>query len=274
MAQRLPNAPLTEVIFELRWALQGMATAPLPLQNDPGYFVLLEAFKGAIGKDGFIVQRDRPEAAQGILLGHSVRTQFLRAEDRPFPMFQLGQGIFASNEATEYEWARFKKHTLKGIERLLASYPKMSDYPLTPVHLELRYIDSFDADLLGHQNILRFLNGDTKISIEVPKDVIGPRCEELTNGNFFFEFPLSNVENTTFSFQVATGRRKTAPTILVISKVVTRSDKIEIGRGGRLTVQAIGKWMEDAHEVTSPFFRKLMRQRLMTKFKRKPAIRD
>jgi hypothetical protein len=47
-SDRLPKAPLTEVVFELRWARQaGPAGQPI-LQSDPGLLPLLERFSSGI----------------------------------------------------------------------------------------------------------------------------------------------------------------------------------------------------------------------------------
>jgi len=43
-AERLPNAPLAEVVFEIRWALQREETMPPPLRVDPGFGVLADSF--------------------------------------------------------------------------------------------------------------------------------------------------------------------------------------------------------------------------------------
>ena len=49
-ADRLSKAPLTEVVFELRWALQGDALPHPVMQSDPGLLPLLENFSKEIKK--------------------------------------------------------------------------------------------------------------------------------------------------------------------------------------------------------------------------------
>ena len=55
MAAKLPSAPLAEVVFEMRWALQGPPELPVQLLSDPGYYVLADAFGREVAKDGFSV---------------------------------------------------------------------------------------------------------------------------------------------------------------------------------------------------------------------------
>ena len=269
MAAKLPNAPLAEVVFEMRWALQGSPDIPVQLHSDPGYHVLVDTFGQEVGKHGFSYRREKPGTDANINLGHNVRVQFLEAEDHPFPMYQIGPGVFASNDATDYEWTKFKKRTVKGVDHLLRSYPNMSSFSLRPIHLELRYINSFDPDLIGHRDLLKFINNNTGFSINIPKRVIGPKCENITDGNIVLEFPISNRKDTIFSFQLANGSIGENSTILLISKVLSRSQELPIGQTRKFTSSTIGRWLEDAHSVTSPFFRSLVHKRLMFKFQKR-----
>ena len=54
----LPNAPLVEVFFELRWKLQGDAQTPLPFLVDPGYQILVGNFIADAMKYGFTVVKE------------------------------------------------------------------------------------------------------------------------------------------------------------------------------------------------------------------------
>ena len=268
MAAKLPNAPLTEVVFDLRWALQGPSDMPIALRIDPGYHVLADAFGREVAKDGFSFQREKPGIDANFVVGQSIRLQFLEGEDNPFPMFQIGPGVFASNDATDYEWTKFKRRTLKGIGHLLRSYPDLAKFPFRPIHLELRYINSFDPDLIGYRDLLKFINNHTSLSIGIPKRVIGPRCEDAKDGNIVLEYPVSNRKDTVFSFQLSTGYVGEHSTILLFSKVISRSQELKIGQGNKVTSRAIGRWLEDAHSVTSPFFLSFVNKRLMSKFQK------
>ncbi len=148
----------------------------------------------------------------------------------------------------------------------------MSSFSLRPVHLELRYTDSFDPDLIGHCDLLKFINNNTRFSIDIPKRVIGPKCEDINEGNIVLEFPISNRKDTIFSFQLATGSIGESSTILLISKVLSRSQELQVGQARKFTSTVISRWLEDAHSVTSPFFRSLVHKRLMSKFRKRVPI--
>ncbi len=271
MAAKLPSAPLAEVVFELRWALQGDPNLPVQLHSDPGYHVFADVFARKVMSDGFPFQREKPGTDPHMVIGSIIRAQFMEAEDNPFPMFQIGPGVFASNDATDYDWTKFKKRTLRGVAHLLGSYPKMSNFSFRPVHLELRYTNSFDPDLIGHRDILKFVNNNTSISIDVPNLVIGSKCESVKDGNITLEFPLRNLKDSVFAFQIVTGSIAGNATILLISRVVSKSQELRIGQSARFSSRAIDRWLEDAHSITSPFFRSIIDRKLMSKFRKRAA---
>jgi uncharacterized protein (TIGR04255 family) len=78
---------------------------------------------------------------------HGVVRRFYKAADKPFPIMQIGSGIFASNESSEYEWRSFKSQVTRGLRTLLKVYPKLDFFTLRPSHLELRYVDIFGTSL-------------------------------------------------------------------------------------------------------------------------------
>jgi hypothetical protein len=88
-------------------------------------------------KVGFGSTRDMSHPLQ--TAAHSVVRRFYKAKDRPFPIMQIGPGIFATNESSEYDWRLFKKQAEQGIRALLRSYPKLDFFILKPIHMELRY---------------------------------------------------------------------------------------------------------------------------------------
>src|SRR6516165_9337395 len=92
LSDRLPNAPLAEVVFEMRWRLQGNP----PFVSDPGILPLTSSFTRRAEKIGFPAVKDlaRPEE----IIGHSVSRRFYPAPDASFPILQIGPGVFASNQ--------------------------------------------------------------------------------------------------------------------------------------------------------------------------------
>jgi len=55
----------------------------------------------------------------GQVSGWQIFSRFYRAEDQNFPILQIGPGIFAANQSSEYDWESFRKLTREGVEILL-----------------------------------------------------------------------------------------------------------------------------------------------------------
>jgi hypothetical protein len=62
---------------------------------------------------------------QDVLLGYAIARRYYLAKDQDFPLMQMGPGIFASNQSSDYVWPSFKKQVLNGTQAVLASYPRM-----------------------------------------------------------------------------------------------------------------------------------------------------
>jgi len=93
----LPKAPMVEVVFELRWKLQtGPKGEVMVLQSDPGLVPLVDRFSKRMKQIGFSYQRDMSHPLQ--TGPHGVARRFSKSADLPFPLQQIGPGIFASNE--------------------------------------------------------------------------------------------------------------------------------------------------------------------------------
>jgi len=192
-------------------------------------------------------------------------------QDKPFPIWQIGPGIFAANESAAYEWNAFKELTLDGTKVLLSSYPELKSFRLQPSYLELRYVDSIDSSFIGHQDIFRFLNEQTSLGIELPPFLRKRPIGKSAAATMDFSFPITNMKDTKFRLSVGNGRVDKKETIIVTSKVWTRSDKLSVGNTVASHLQFIGQWLEKAHAITSPFFKDFARDSLMNQFRSVPG---
>src|SRR5712691_9461333 len=137
---QLPNAPLVEAVFEMRWALQGPPGVPTLLHTDPGFLQTQEAFSARAAKIGFPARRDMTQGPE-MPGGHTISRRFFPLPEVGFPILQIGPGIFATNQSTEYDWENFRKQALQGVRAVLESYPALPNFPMNPIYLELRYVD-------------------------------------------------------------------------------------------------------------------------------------
>jgi uncharacterized protein (TIGR04255 family) len=260
----LPNAPLVEVIFELRWKLQGDNDTPAPFWVDPGYPILANNFTDAVEKHGFKISKKISREN----FAHAIGMRFIKAEDKPFPLWQIGPGIFAANESASYTWQNFKKHSIDGVKILLSSYPKIKGFDINPTHLELRYHDSFDDAFITNQDTLRFLNDNSTLNIQLPTFFNEEPLVQAPNANLIFEFPISNMKDSIFAIRIANAKIKNKTSIILESRVVTKADPINFGDKSANHLRYINNWLESAHKLVSPFFKQFVNQSLMDKFKR------
>src|SRR5262249_47747332 len=264
----LPKAPLAEVVVELRWALQaGPQDVPV-LQSDPGLIPLLEDFTREMKKIGFGSTRDMSHPLQ--TGAHGVVRRFYKANDRPFPIMQIGPGIFATNESSEYDWKPFKQQAEQGIRALLRSYPKFRFFVLKLIHVELRYIDVFPASLIGNAALFPFLEKQTALRIGLPAMLTNKRIVELdAMGRFHYRARLAGRRQSELQLDLGSGKNTETGEDLVRMETKVFSlgtDVPPLGNTSK-TFKAIGAWLEMAHDITSPLFKELIKSEALAKYR-------
>lgn len=265
-AKRLPKAPLAEVVFELRWALQSQPGTPPVLQSDPGLLPLLNDFSQRMQKLGFGAFRDMAPPLQTGAYG--VTRRYFKKADSPFPIMQVGPGIFAANESSQYEWGAFKKQVNDGIRALLAAYPKIEFAPLTPNYLELRYIDAFDKSLTGSANLFDFAESATSLKFELPTMLNNRKIfSGGAEGRFSFVRDLKGWKPSRFVLDIGSGKNAEEDIVHLTTKVTCAAPGVPKLRGNATSfVGEVNEWLEFAHDITSPLFEELIRPEIMKKF--------
>lgn len=217
-SSKLPNAPLAEVVFEFRWQLQAGAFVPF----DPMLFPLLYNFTSAMEREGFSHIEEMAHPQQTGPFG--VVRRFRRAAEKLFPIMQVGVGIFATNESSEYEWNTFKAQVLNGLKLLLSSYPTQFGTKIAPAYLELRYVDAFDKATLGSNSFFSFTETGTSLNLPMPALLEKP---ELfwgdATGRFLISRNLRGNKKSQFLMELGSGQNATTKEDLVqvVSKVVS-----------------------------------------------------
>jgi hypothetical protein len=268
MRDRLPQAPLIEVVFELRWQLVGTSGIPLQLHSDPGLFPLLHEFAKQADKLGFNMRQDMspPEQTVGYAIVHRYRSK----ESPEFPLLQVGPGIFAANQGPLYQWSEFKELVSKGLKALLTSYPRLPAFPLNPVHIELRYLDIFDRSLLGTTDMVDFVNRGTTMPIEAPPFLQqGRYFDGEFTGRLAFQRAAKAWKGSEFSmeFGAVTLTAKAERAFRLETKVVTSTEAVpKLAKDHTQFLSAVAKWLEFAHGLTSPFFKEFVKHELMAHF--------
>jgi uncharacterized protein (TIGR04255 family) len=263
--ERLPKAPLAEVVFELRWKLQGPPETPPIIKVDPGFLPLLESFTTGIKKIGFGTAKDMSPPLQTGAYG--VARRFFKSPDSAFPIMQVGPGIFATNESSQYEWKAFKSQVKAGLRVLLDSYPKLGVFKLEPSMFELRYIDAFDKSLLGKAAFLDFLERGTSMKFELPK-ILTDR--ELfagdAEGRFIFARDLKGWKNSRFIMDIGSGKSGDEEVVRLETKVQCEDAGVPGLTMPARFMRETETWLNFAHGITSPFFKQFVLPHVMRKF--------
>ena len=267
--ERLPKAPLVEAVFELRWRLQEGPPSQPSLHADPGLLPLMEAFTHKMKAARYTTTRDMSHplatGAYGV-----VRRYFLSPE-KPYPIMQIGPGIFATNDGPLYSWKSFRSQVKAGVQALLTSYPDLRFFKLQPISLELRYVDVFDKSVLGSKGgLIHFINGATTLKIEPPALI---KNHKIVTGNvdgrFAIQQHLKEREDSLFLMDLGSGKNtETGDNIVRLeTKVLTGSSGVPRYRQNAQFIKALDAWLVFAHNILSPFFGQFIRSDVMAKFK-------
>jgi uncharacterized protein (TIGR04255 family) len=262
----LRKAPLAEAVFELRWALHGPPELPSVFHIDPGYLLAEETFRAKVADLGFTVAKEMTAPGE-VAAGYSIGKRYYQASEQNFPLLQLGPGIFASNQSTEYNWTGFKEQAMLGIEVLLDSYPSLGAYSLRPNYVELRYIDAFDSSLVGTIDLVDFLATGTKLEMKVPdllrdKDVFA----DLFQGRLLLQRALKGWKSSQFISDLGSAQRDKEKVIRLETKVVTTDEGVPTLTGENSFPDQVEEWLEFAHGLTSPYFKQIVSETAMDKF--------
>jgi len=264
---RLPKAPLAEVIFELRWAIQG-DEAHAVFQTDPGFPQLLDKFTKIIKPAGYSFYKDMNQPALQTP-GYGVARRYYPGADSPFPIMQIGPGIFATNESSLYEWNSFRGQIKKGLKALLDAYPKIGYAPLSPNRIEIRYVDVFNKTLFGKAKLFHFVKNGTNLDFKLP-----PMLDDRTlfsgepAGRFVFQRSIKGRKDTMFTLDLGSGQNKESGEEIVqmVTKIQSTGAALPKLRDKNKFINEIDDWLENAHNITSPFFKNFILPTVMQKF--------
>jgi len=257
---KLPNAPLVEAVFELRWSVQpGVAYA------DPAFPYVRADFTKRVEHLGFLVPREMMPS-DAVPAPYSIARRFYVAPEAEFPLLQIGPGIFAANQSVDYDWPSFKRLVQDGLRALLSSYPKSAGFPMRPNYLELRYVDAFDASLVDTANLVDFINVGTSMRLEAPPFFSQLDASEV-KGRLFLHASIKKWKDTQFIFDLASGSRGgTEDVVRLETKVVTQAAGVPKMQPSKF-LKDLDRWLEFAHGLTSPFFEQFVTDTVMRKFK-------
>jgi uncharacterized protein (TIGR04255 family) len=249
----LPNKPLIEALFELRWKADEDPRRKGIVSN-----ILLGKYYDRIRKT-YPVPEELPAAmVPEEMVPYIVRHRF-RAAEKQWPLTQLGLGILTINESEKYTWDTFRPRIEEALHAFHDSFPT-DIIPLTTTQLELRYINFLSFDVSGG-GFTQFLRDKLHINISVDDALFGGRhdASSETDLSFSIAFKLAKpVSVGTMSFGCGENDKKPG----ILWQIIVRTQAGSVPQTAEDTVQ----WANDAHDVVEHWFFKLSRGELLRSF--------
>ncbi len=239
--EKLPNAPLQEVIFELLWEMN---------YDNSGYPVDLDfefaqgIFAQKIEKEFPVRKRTLPEGAPLRIYPKPIH-QFWKGENI-WPVIQIGPGILTVNDVEQnYIWKEYKKLITKAVKILTEAYNKELKY----IKIGLKYIDAVE---IGDRDYLSFINDHFDINFTNNFDHTG----EIINIKINETFSIENVGN--LDILISSGVSKNNKHAVIWQSNISNNEK--------LTGQNIITWLESAHQIVSDHFKKIVKDSFYASF--------
>jgi uncharacterized protein (TIGR04255 family) len=182
---KLKNAPLVEVVFEIKWGKTTQKGNDLLIEFSqeeqslmPGKFQIFAENKGFGLLE--VIENQPP-------IPHLVKYRY-REKPGSYPLYQLGNGVFTVNQIDfdgyNYDWDIFKTDIERGVTLLEKSYPfNIKKFPL--MEIQLRYRDVVLSQ--ENESLVDFVNNKLEIgNIALPEKLI-------ENENIKTDLPMGSV---------------------------------------------------------------------------------
>ena len=223
MSESVENAPVVEVIAELRWSPKAL---PIELLAGPGPKIIPLPLAGTTNE---FFERFS-ERARG--LGYTATTRLV---PDPFPfllhqpvlrfdapdgnrtksLYQIGPGLFSANAVPPYDsWrSSFSKTVAAGVEALLATRDP-AEREVAFESVTLRYLDAFGQLLTGGRDSLAFCREVLGIMVELPTSLT-QHLEKEATWKPFLQFHLPVAPGMLLAIAIGDGLANDQPTVLM-----------------------------------------------------------
>lgn len=249
--KKLPNAPLKEVVFELKWQLT--VNPETNQELDMGFDMAQGRFQNLVKGDFPVHKRRLPVGMPLEFMSYHIVHQFWAGEGE-HPVLQLGPGIFSQNDTErQYEWeSKFLPQLQKSLEYLETSY----GYAPETLAVNLRYIDAIRlADYEHGGNWLGFVSEALKIRLENNFEPLGALKNFQINQSFLLE------NGSELNIVVSNGvEPDTNEPLLVWQTAVVHE--------GNMAWDDLLSWVAYAHETTHRVFESMTKGDFYDSFKK------
>ena len=248
---KLPNAPLQEVIFEVRWELH--TDEQTGQHHDAGFDLAAGKFWSLARDSGFSkVIRKIPADIPTQFFNHKIIYQFVPGE-KNWPAIQLGPGILTVNDTDEnYDWDEtYLPLIKKGIDLVNDSFESKREFYFA----SLRYIDTISANHYGFDgNWQNFLKKHLNFSFQNDFELPGA----LSNIQFNQKTELQDKSQLQISVSNGVSRKNKEP-LLIWQTGIQKNAKFE--------ENALIEWVSESHTTISGLFKKIVKPELYESFR-------
>lgn len=239
--EKLPNAPLQEVIFELLWE---MDTDERGVPVDYDFDFAQGVFAESLSVDFKYNRRTVPKDMPFTMYPKTIH-QFWKGENE-WPVVQIGPGILVVNDIEKnYRWNDFKKLIQKAVNVLIKSYKKELKF----IAVSLKYIDAVEIKDKGY---LEFINENFNLNLNNHFKQSGNLIDVNINETFNI-YGVGDL-NVLISNGVSPDN---LPSIIWQSNVLIRQT---------LSSSEVLQWVEEAHKVASNHFKDVIKEKFYAGF--------
>lgn len=209
------NAPLVELIVELRWHVDVSSPLGGPqfvTHTSASFDQWFNRFSSKLESQGYVnlerlVPHDFPA------LAYQPIYRYKRKHEAAFPLIQFGHGIFTMNAGPPnyIDWEGFRPEVESGIKALVSSIPETGGINILN-SASVRYIDAFGEELRNGKSGYRFMREELKASVELPVKVLelADKLDEITP-TIALRFPVKDRPGHQLFLQIADGRLNNTP---------------------------------------------------------------
>lgn len=246
---KLLNAPLQEVIFEVKWALD--VNEKTNQAYDKGFDLAAGKFSGIVQKNFPVVKRKIPDEIPNNLLNSQTVYQYKTGENK-WPVLQLGPGIFTVNDTDEnYDWEMTYFPLINdGIKWLENAYIKDLSYQ----YASLKYIDTIKVKEHGFSgDWKKFIARNLNISFENQFEI----AADLTDVQLNQSFKLKDKSRLQISVSSGKMNKQNEPLLVW---------QIGINKQNVFNKEDLFEWLVNSHKRTSSLFKELVKPTLYDSF--------
>lgn len=253
MSATLQNAPLVELIAEIRW--RGALEVMYPFGEGPALVTnakALEEFYTRFGSHPNVMefsQHERLVPVEAPAFMHQSVYRFKKLNDEAC-MYHVGPGVFSTNAIPPYQsWDKFAPVIKRGIEALLAARLEAeSDQPFMAV--SLRYIDLFGHELIDGKSSAEFIRDILGLRVAIP-EALTEHCSNERDIKPFLQLQIPLKDAVIMSLSVGEGVAVNRPGVIMDTSITTTVET-------SASIEAVMQALNNAHVILDSSFRKLI----------------